>query len=273
MPSRRQQWNKNLFCILRPRDLRLRPRLPRTFGLVLIAAATGICAWILLSHVNLRARAKTTATTVAFRPLSVSRVSSSALVAPTRRILQKQALTGESPEFERAMRFAVRLQMEPRRDDAAESEVRQLSKNLKKAELSELSAVALNEETNANRRNAAIFILIMAGDHAMEQLAEVVTQPVHPFPEEQFEHSRGSLQKKYEVALRVRALEELDRLTMSSPPDVKKETVTRLSRIVAQQNQPTLQFLAQLSLQGVREGRPGKLNRFEEKAFTQGKKQ
>ena len=187
MPSRRQQWNKNLFCILRPRDLRLRLRSPRTFDLVLIASAIGICAWILLSHVNLRARAKTTATTVAFRPLSVSRVSSSALVAPTRRILQKRALTGESPEFERAMRHAVMMRRRVKSGS--------FQKISKKAELSELSAVALNEETNANRRNAAIFILIMAGEHAMEQLAEVVTQPVHPFPEEQFEHSRDSLQK------------------------------------------------------------------------------
>ena len=296
-----QRWFKNQFCTLRARTQQGRHQSrrqspfqwrrhwrrywrrywQRALGFVLVAAATGGAVRIFFSQRLWRAHMPTTTipttavakTAGALHPLSVSRVSSVALVAPIRRFLTQENSQGESPQFERAMRLALKLQMEPRRDDASENEVRRLAKNLKNTELSELSAVALNEDINANRRNAAIYILTMAGDHAMEQLAEVVTQPVHPFPQEQSVHSRGSLQKKYEVALRVRALEELDRLTVSSPPDVKKETATRLSRIVAQQKQPTLQFLAQLSLQGVLEGHPGKLNRFEEKAFAQEKKQ
>ncbi len=180
-------------------------------------------------------------------------------------ITQSQTL---GPEFARAMQLALKLQMDPRRDDRAELEVSTLAHRLKKAELSELASVTLDEAIDGNRRDAALLILTSARENALEQLMDVAAHPMHAFLDEATAHSRGAFQKKFEVSLRVRALEELDRLSTSDSPAIKAESANLIARVVAQQNQPTVQFLAQMSLQGVRTERPGKLKRFIDQIFS-----
>ena len=164
--------------------------------------------------------------------------------------------------LEETMNLSLKLQFDPRANPEIEAAILTSAKKLAVADLSRLSAQAVRESAGNNERNAALFILLQARENAIAQLAEVANQPVRGYPNEANPEGRDALQKKFETSLRVKALEALDEMTNSRSSEIKQAAALEVARVASQQTQPTVQFLADLSLSGLREGRPGKLQRF-----------
>lgn len=123
---------------------------------------------------------------------------------------------------------------------------------LSKASSEELSALARTTTDltqTQDQRTSAIYLLTLAGPAAIPALAGVVMAPFRETPQSQFE-----------LAVRTTALERLDRFSTEGVP---VETVIR--QALKQPLHPTLRMLAQVSLQGLLQHRPGKLARFAEK--------
>jgi hypothetical protein len=117
------------------------------------------------------------------------------------------------------------------------------------AELSTLARTTTDVTQTQDQRTSAVYLLTLAGPKAIPALAGVVMAPFRETPQSQFE-----------LAVRTTALERLDRF---STEGISVETVIR--QALKQPLHPTLRMLAQVSLQGLLQHRPGKLTRFAEK--------
>jgi hypothetical protein len=113
-------------------------------------------------------------------------------------------------------------------------------------------------KTAANSRQESVYKLTQQGFSAKNELATAnVKSPIPKFEHLQDPHSVGSYELKGEIALRVTALEALDKMASEHPQEIKK----LLEEIADQQPEPTLQFLVRISLDGIYSNRPGKLKR------------
>lgn len=122
-------------------------------------------------------------------------------------------------------------------------------------------------ETEKGRREL-VYKLTQKGLVAKEELAKLVKSPVPQFENLDNPHSVGTYKYREEVALRVTALEALDKLARENPAEVQK----LLEEIAEIQQDPTLKFLVRISLQGIYSNRPGKLSRTMDAMITEKEK-
>ncbi|MGZ3773398.1 MAG: hypothetical protein ACXVCY_02865 [Pseudobdellovibrionaceae bacterium] len=128
--------------------------------------------------------------------------------------------------------------------------------NISEAPLS-LKEQVLNTDVDGVQRRQALYILTQSqSEEATHSLAEIAESQVPPFTGMENPHSQGAYQQNVEVALRVTALEALDRRS----PD-HSEIYKLMQNIERNQKNPTLKFLAQISLGGYESHKPGKLHR------------
>ncbi|MFL5814625.1 MAG: hypothetical protein ACJ763_13705 [Bdellovibrionia bacterium] len=69
---------------------------------------------------------------------------------------------------------------------------------------------------------------------------------------------------RFDVSLRITALEALDQRMASG-----EASASAITTVLKKQTHPTLLFFARISLEGVTSGRPGKLTRFIDQAFSE----
>ena len=119
-----------------------------------------------------------------------------------------------------------------------------------------LKDITLDVNSGADKRRDALFQLTQLGPSAVCALQEVARSSVPDFDNQNNPEAVGAYQKKFEVSLRITALEALDKLAMSSV-----DIGPALAEIRRHQKNSTILFLANVSLSGILAGRPGKLSR------------
>jgi hypothetical protein len=120
-----------------------------------------------------------------------------------------------------------------------------------------VTAGALNPKLSGEQRHQNLLLLIQSGPQALGALAQVVSAPLPPFENLGNPHSLGYLQRRFEIGLRINALEAIDQQLDRTP--AAKDSLNQLARLNLD---PTLRFLTQVSLIGMAQGKPGKLHRF-----------
>jgi hypothetical protein len=147
------------------------------------------------------------------------------------------------------------------------------AKALGKSEARPLSAeetlkseqAVLDQTITGVQRREELTALLEHTPATTENLVRIASSPMPEFPNALQPHSSDETLSNFERSLRVTALERLDQLGIESP-----RLKTEIAKILeAQKNDPTLSFLATVSLQGFEQGQPGKLSRFIAKAFAQ----
>ena len=121
-----------------------------------------------------------------------------------------------------------------------------------------LSPTATTDSTKQpNSRRQALYKLTQQGLVAKNELTALVKTPIPVFEHLENPHSAGAHQQREEIALRVTALEALDKLSIENPAEIQQA----LEEIAKIQHEPTLKFLIGVSLEGIYNKRPGKLTR------------
>lgn len=128
------------------------------------------------------------------------------------------------------------------------------------AELSEIAASVVDISVSKDTRRLLLHKLVAAGLPAAKQLIQVASSPLPEAAGEMRPHSAEEMRVKYERSLRITALEALDKLTPDNP-----ELAEQMEQVALVQRDPMLQFLAQVSVSGIQQGRPGKLVRMIDK--------
>lgn len=120
-----------------------------------------------------------------------------------------------------------------------------------------LKAQVLDANANGETRQKALYELTqLETATAALDLAEIAESDVPQFPNLHDPHSSGAYKYQTELALRVTALEALDQRSVNS-----LEVSKLIQTVERNQKNPTLKFLAQISLSGLNSQRPGKLHR------------
>jgi hypothetical protein len=115
--------------------------------------------------------------------------------------------------------------------------------------------LVLNPKNLEDQRRGELYAMTLAGGpKAVAALAEIASHPLPEVPGSETFRSAGYARLKFERALRMTALEALDRMAVQGLA-VRKQ----LQHILKVQRDPTLSFLAQTTLTGVEEGHPGSL--------------
>lgn len=145
-------------------------------------------------------------------------------------------------------------------DPQNKSSLNDLRETITSKEIEDLKAQIENEDTNARDRQTALYILTqIENTTTTEALAEIANSPIPAFDNLNSPHSRETYLYHAELALRVTALETLDQRSANSS-DAQKY----IEAIAKNQANPTLKFLARISLEGILSQRPGKLHRVTE---------
>jgi hypothetical protein len=105
-----------------------------------------------------------------------------------------------------------------------------------------------------DRREALYQLTQTHSDAATQSLIEIAASNV----ETQGDSSR------FDVSLRITALEAIDQRLASG-----EASASAINTILEKQKHPTLLFFARISLEGLASGRPGKLTRFIDQAFSE----
>lgn len=113
----------------------------------------------------------------------------------------------------------------------------------------------LSKSTPAEERREALYQLTQThSDAATQSLIEIASSNVDARDES----------SRFDVSLRITALEAIDQRMASG-----EARVSAITEVLQKQTHPTLLFFARISLEGVTSGRPGKLTRFIDKAFSE----
>jgi hypothetical protein len=113
----------------------------------------------------------------------------------------------------------------------------------------------LSKNTSAEVRREALYQLTQThSDAATRSLIEIAASSVDAKDES----------SRLDVSLRITALEALDQRMASG-----EATSSAITTVLEKQTHPTLLFFARISLEGVTSGRPGKLTRFIDRAFSE----
>lgn len=123
--------------------------------------------------------------------------------------------------------------------------------------LADLKIQILNINEDGETRQKALYDLSqIATAEATRTLAEIAGTEIPAFEHLENPHSTGTYRFRNELALRITALENLDLRLIK-----ETEAKAYLINILQNQRNSTLQFLTQLSLDGIMNQKPGKLNR------------
>lgn len=144
-------------------------------------------------------------------------------------------------------------------------ELRQMAARFSEEDFARLAITLGRTELANDERRAGLYFLSVAGPAAIHALGVVAAKPVPELANSLDPHSSGAVQKSIEVALRTQALQSLDAMAADSV-QVREE----LEKVLSQQTDPTVKFFAQVSLQGIQQGRPGKLQRLAERVLRTG---
>ena len=128
------------------------------------------------------------------------------------------------------------------------------------SELKVLGETALSSEAHGDERTLAVYLLSLAGMKARPALITIAQSALPQNINNLDPHSVEALQLEQESALRVSAITALDALAVQDPAKVQQD----LEQILLKQKSSTLQSFVRISLQGIEQGRPGKLNRLQE---------
>lgn len=145
----------------------------------------------------------------------------------------------------------------PTMTPVAASEINTESAPQKAAEQLLTSILSANESQQVRRNN--LYRLTEMGPESIKALSTLATYPVESSKSNN-PHSAESIQRNFEIGLRITALETLDQIAVSHSPsaeDIKKTMMLVLEK----QEASSLKILAQISLSGMANGRPGKLKR------------
>ncbi|WP_413574652.1 hypothetical protein ACLVWU_10520 [Bdellovibrio sp. HCB290] len=124
-------------------------------------------------------------------------------------------------------------------------------------EIDDLGVIAVNADSNNDRRTLAVHLLSLAGQRASSALYQIAQSPL-PELSNNDPHSSAALVYDYEMSLRGSAMAALDALSTETPEQVQKNML----QILTMQSSPTLKHFARISLMGIQQGRPGKLARY-----------
>jgi len=108
-------------------------------------------------------------------------------------------------------------------------------------------------------RRVSLYLLSRSGSGALPLLAGFLREPLPAAPLPAVEsvdlHAHGNPARGFELALRVTALEALDRSTDT------RAVEKLLQGVLLQQSDPSLQFMARVALSGIASGKPHRLGR------------
>jgi hypothetical protein len=119
----------------------------------------------------------------------------------------------------------------------------------------DIASKILSRSTPAAERREALYQLTQThSDEATQALTEIAASNVDARDES----------SHLDVSLRITALEALDQRMASG-----EASTSAITTVLHHQTHPTLLFFARISLEGMTSGRPGKLTRFIDKAFSE----
>lgn len=137
------------------------------------------------------------------------------------------------------------------------SSLNELKNNITSKEVEDLKTLVNNKDENGKYRQTALYVLTeIETPDTTKALAEIAISTIPVFDNLNNPHSRSTYQHRAELALRMTALETLDQRSIKFL-DVQKH----IQAIETNQTNPTLKFLARISLEGILSQRPGKLHR------------
>ncbi|QLY26040.1 hypothetical protein [Bdellovibrio sp. KM01] len=129
--------------------------------------------------------------------------------------------------------------------------VRAQLENLSMTELTTLAAKAVDTSANMSERQMSVYLLSLAGLRAHNALFDIVKTPYSaPKTVAKLKFSQD------EMSLRVRALQALDQLAFLNPAQLQKT----MKIVMKSPASPQLKNYAQISLNGITHGQPGKLS-------------
>lgn len=132
-----------------------------------------------------------------------------------------------------------------------QSDLQSQADNFTNKDLQNLESILLNRQSTQDERSVSLYLLSLSGVKALPALTHFSAMALPEFSHLQDPHSEGSLNKNFEVSLRIAALEAIDR----------QASAESLQQILKTQSDPTLKMLAQVSLAGIQSGKPEKLSR------------
>lgn len=144
-----------------------------------------------------------------------------------------------------------------------QAQLQSLSETLSPIELHEIKNIILSPQEKGDKRLAFNFLLSQLGIAGADTLAEIIKFEIPHFENSENPHSAGSLEKAFEISLRITALEALDSLVVENP-----QLKAKIVGILNVQKEQSLNFLIQLSLSGIESNQPGKIKRFIDKVLT-----
>lgn len=95
--------------------------------------------------------------------------------------------------------------------DKTESRLRSHVKKLSASEIDEITTVAINEKTDFDQRNVAVYLLTLIGPAAQENLLTIFFSPSDKLNQSVQPHSIQEIQKENEYSLRIIALEAIEK--------------------------------------------------------------
>ncbi|WP_413295196.1 hypothetical protein ACLSU7_08970 [Bdellovibrio sp. HCB185ZH] len=129
--------------------------------------------------------------------------------------------------------------------------VRAQMENLSMAELTTLAVKAVDTSATMSERQMSVYLLSLAGLRAHNALFDIVKTP--------FSAPKTAAKMKFtqdETSLRVRALQALDQMAFLNPAQLQKT----MKIVMKSPASPQLKNYAQISLNGITRGQPGKLS-------------
>ncbi|WP_413580985.1 hypothetical protein [Bdellovibrio sp. HCB288] len=149
-----------------------------------------------------------------------------------------------------------------------EAELISAARQLKKDELIQLGDIVLNRTGRSDEKTVASYLLAMAGEPARPVLRKVAISPIETKSDGD-PHSVLAMKRAEEVNLRASAIAAIDELSRKNP----QASLQDLAAIRRAQSDPSLQHMVMISLIGIEQGRPGKLNRWLEQVAGNGEAQ
>lgn len=181
-------------------------------------------------------------------------------IIPEASALTAAAVFSEAPaqkELRQTLELLIQESAQPKKNPETEKTVQALVSKLTDQDYQLLHDKILDTNSKMPEREAALYVLTQSvspkAENALITLAETALPEYQDLHDP---HSAGSQLRTLEMGLRVTALENLDQRAAKSP-DVAKG----LLRILQKQTEPSLRFLAQTSLSGIEQGKPGRLKR------------
>lgn len=226
--------------------------------LIVIAGLAAGYSWRALVHRVRSVPPPQTVRAAAVNPEPVITLMKSSVTKPTVKI-------NASIQTQTAMQALVKSQVQQM--SATDLDTAQVQSDLQKQadnftikDLQNLESLLLSKESTQDERSVSLYLLSLSGVRALPALTHFSATALPEFSHLQDPHSADSSNKNFEVSLRIAALEAIDRQT--SLQNEKTQVQASLQQILKTQNDPTLKMLVEVSLAGVRSGKPGKLSRF-----------